>query len=873
MLRTTLLSALLCLTPLACGDDDVPPQADGALPDAGGDGAPDGGVPFTLPQGDDGHADVSTVLKTGQARAGRVTKAAQLLEGLKPEGRVGDFRLYNDKVAFIIRDSRYSDGYAPFGGELLDGARLDSAGKAGRSLFGELIAGAGINILDPTSVGVVADGSDGKAATVRAIGQPTQVPILASFLGTIGGRPNAHMVVDYTLEPDAEVLTIRYRYFNKTTSKFEVPMSAMGITAGDGAEFYADPHGFDVQRAGKTDFIAMIDPSIGYLLYSPEAKITPIFQKEGLWILANDSFSVAAAGEGGRTYKLALTAGEPEAVLVAVRALRKEAAPTKVSGVVKDAAGQPLVGARVHIQQDDAESAYVTGTRTTAAGAYALALSAGNYLISAIADGRELTAPTKLTVGSSAVTRDLTLGGSGSYTFTVKDDGGATLPSKLVFKRKTTFNRPPADFGELRFPGGAALILFSSGAGSATLPPGTYDVTASRGFEYEIGTATVTITDGGKQTGDLVLKRSVDTSGYMCGDFHVHALWSPDSSDIYEHKVAAIAAEGVELPVLTEHEYISDLGPYIAKAGLQKWTRGIIGEELTTFVFGHFNPFPITQDAAKPNKGAMSWFKKDPATLFADVRARWPNAVFQVNHPRDSITISAYFTYVGFDPVTGKANKPAVWSRNFDAIEVFNNSDWSSNKEGTVKDWFAFLDRGELVTATGNSDSHGAYGTEVGYPRNYVKLSTDDPAKLSLTEFAKSIKDQQVLVSGGPFVTVQASGKGMGEVAKVTGGTIALEVKVQAPTWMSADTLRVIVGGTEVKTVTLDSSTADPTNPVVRYDSSVDLSVSADTWVVVVVTGSKSMDPVVRGDKPFAVTNPIYLDVDGNGAYDAPKSF
>ena len=180
---------------------------------------------------------------------------------------------------------------------------------------------------------------------------------------------------------------------------------------------------------------------------------------------------------------------------------------------------------------------------------------------------------------------------------------------------------------------------------------------------------------------------------------------------------------------------------------------------------------------------------------------------------------------------------------------------------------------GELVTATGNSDSHSAYGTEVGYPRNYVKLSTDDPAKVSLTEFAKSIKDQQVLVSGGPFVTVQAGGKSMGEVAKVTGGTIALEVKVQAPTWMSADTLRVIVGGTEVKTVTLDSSTADPTNPVVRYDSSVDLSVSADTWVVVVVTGSTSMDPVVRGDKPFAVTNPIYLDVDGNGAYDAPKSF
>jgi Carboxypeptidase regulatory-like domain len=873
MIRTTLLTALLCLTLSACGDDGDPPSADGALPDVGGDGAPDGGVPFTLAQGDDGHADVSAVLKAGQARAGRVTKSAQLVEGLKPEGKVGDFRLYNDKVVFIIRDTRFSDGYAPFGGELLDGARLDSAGKAGRSLFGELIIAAGISILEPTSVGVVADGSDGKAATVRAIGQPTQVPILAALLGTIGGTPNAHIVVDYTLGPGAEALTIRYRYFNKTTKKQAVPMAAMGITAGDGAEFFTDPHGFDVQRAGKTDFVSMIDPSIGYVLYSPEAKITPIFQKEGLWILSNDSFDIAAAGEGGRTYQLALTAGEPEAVRTAVRALRKSSAATKVSGSVKDAAGQPLSGVRVHVQLDDADSSYVTMTRTSAAGAYTLALPAGSYLFSAVAEGRELTASTKVTVGASAATQDLTLGGSGSYTFTVKDGVGATLPSKLVFKRKTKLNVPPGDFGELSFPGGAALILFSSGAGSATLPPGTYDVSASRGFEYEIASSTVTITDGGKQTGDLVLKRSVDTTGYMCGDFHVHAMWSPDSSDLYEHKVAAIAAEGLELPVITEHEYISDLSPYIVKAGLQKWTRGIIGEELTTFVYGHFNPFPITQDATKPNKGAMSWYKKDPATLFADVRTRWPDAVFQVNHPRDSITISGYFNYVGFDALTGKASKPAVWSRNFDAIEVFNNSGWSANKDKTVKDWFAFLDRGELVTATGNSDSHRAYGTEVGYPRNYVKLSTDDPAQLNLVEFAKSIKDQQVLVSGGPFVTVQAGGKSMGEVAKVSGGKIALEVKVQAPTWMSADTLTVIVGGSEVKTVTLDSSTADPQNPVVRYDSSVDLTVSADTWVVVVVTGSKSMDPVVRGDKPFAVTNPVYLDVDGNGVYDAPKSF
>jgi len=39
------------------------------------------------------------------------------------------------------------------------------------------------------------------------------------------------------------------------------------------------------------------------------------------------------------------------------------------------------------------------------------------------------------------------------------------------------------------------------------------------------------------------------------------------------------------------------------------------------------------------------------------------------------------------------------------------------------------------------------------------------------------------------------------------------------------------------------------------------------------VTGNGTLDPVSRNDEPFALTNPIYLDVDGNKAYDPPLSF
>ena len=58
----------------------------------------------------------------------------------------------------------------------------------------------------------------------------------------------------------------------------------------------------------------------------------------------------------------------------------------------------------------------------------------------------------------------------------------------------------------------------------------------------------------------------------------------------------------------------------------------VVGDEISTVVFGHFNAFPIMEDPTKPNRGALSWVDRTPAELFGDVRAAWPDALLQVNH-------------------------------------------------------------------------------------------------------------------------------------------------------------------------------------------------------------------------------------------------
>ena len=868
---------LVTIAFFACSDD-VAPQLDhgGGVQDGGvqdgaqGDFAGDSGVPLTLPKGGTGHTKVGDTLKTGEVRAGRVTASTQLLSGVKVEGKVGDYKIYNDKVAFIIQDARVSDGWNPYGGEVIDAAQI---GKS--SLLGEMLMAVYVSIMKPTSVGVINDGSDGKAAIIRAMGSPDIVPYLASVMGeTFGGKPAIHMVIDYILEPGSNALQIKHRLLNATNMAQTLPLMILALTGGDGAEWYAQGQGFSPKDMTKLDFVGMIGPTVGYALVSLEEQLLPLVAYSGVWVHSSEfNKQVPAAGEVSRSFHLVVADGEPEAVTREVRVLTKKTGLTKVSGTVKDAVGTAVAGARVHVQRDDTAKTYITMTRSGSTGAYSVELAAGKYLFTVVAEDRADAAATKVTVGSSASTQDMTVGTTGTIQVTVTDDTGVAIPTKVVFTPKTAPGTYPAAFGEKKYPHGAKFIDFpADGKTTAKLPPDTYTVHASRGYEYEIATESITLAAGDTKTTTLKLKRSVDTTGYMCGDFHLHSMWSPDSSDLYDFKVRVLAAAGLEIPVTTDHEYIADYAPYIAKLGLQKWIYGIVGEELTTLIYGHFNVYPIKQDPTKSNMGAHVWYKQPAPKMFTEVKKTWPNAIMQVNHPR-SAAMGGYFTYVGWDPKAGtfKANKKDEWSSNFDAYEIFNSGAYSATRK-EILDWYSFLDRGFLVTGMGNSDSHNALNSEVGWPRNYVKLSTDTPANVSLSEFTKAVKTQQVSISGGIFATASVGGKGMGEVADATSKKVEVAVKVQAPAWISATKLIVIMGGVEVKTITLDSSTADPTNAAIRYNGKIELLPTKDTYVHVAVTGSGSLAPVSRGT-PFAMTNPIYLDVDGNGAYDAAKTF
>jgi hypothetical protein len=363
------------------------------------------------------------------------------------------------------------------------------------------------------------------------------------------------------------------------------------------------------------------------------------------------------------------------------------------------------------------------------------------------------------------------------------------------------------------------------------------------------------------------LKHVIDSHGWISADFHVHASASADSQVPMHDRVYEFLAEGVDLLVATDHNVISDYAPLIQELGVGPHLASASGDEITTSGWGHFGAFPLAADLERSGHGAIGVAGRTAKQIVDEVRALSPDAIINVHHPR-SDRDTGYFEVGRYDARADRAER-AGFAFDYDALEVLNGFDDPERRsfDRVLEDWFALLNHGHVVTATGNSDTHHLDPALAGYPRNYVRVRGEHPR---LLDVARAVKGHHSFFTTGPFVDVRVFGAGPGDVAAATGGRARVEITVQAAPWISLSTVRLYVNGIEDQKAPIAAST-----DVVRYRGHFDVITKQDGWVVVRVDGDQPLSPVA-GDarhhlvKPLAVTNPVLLDVDGNGRYDAP---
>lgn len=230
---------------------------------------------------------------------------------------------------------------------------------------------------------------------------------------------------------------------------------------------------------------------------------------------------------------------------------------------------------------------------------------------------------------------------------------------------------------------------------------------------------------------------------------------------------------------------------------------------------------------------------------------------------------------------------------------------------GGGDDWFNLLNRGKVYTATANSDSHG-FSMEAGSPRNYLLTGVDHPQQLSGEKMVELIRARKILMTNGPILEFSISqkpeeaGVGMGETLRLQGqGKIFLKILAKAPSWMDISEIVVFQNGRIIRKIPVPSSKA-----VERLSTQIEVSLEADAWFVVTAKGTRGdLWPVVTPTEfepfqigqavgllqetllasfpvslnlssdaclvptrsrlvtPYAITNPIWVDRDGDGKY------
>lgn len=897
-------------------------------------------------------ADLSGYLGDGAATGAiaKVAAAGDLLAGEAATGREGDVLLRNDRIQVVIEQPGRVIGPQPFGGNIID-ADVVRPGEPARDRFGELgsLFQFGRTVM-VDKVEILRDGSTGGAAVVAATGADGALDfihltgLISQFLPGLK-VPDSNLDLKlrvtkyYVLAPGSNAVKVIDAFCNEGA---EPRLFAAGdlVDSGGQVQSYPGRSGFSSGSSspagaisGLTSelgepFVAWIGADVSYGLI-PATDTNAALVVAGVTAAIEGSPSLfewtnpqvpptrgAVELEPGKSAVLArdfVVGAEPGAIWAAWYSARGLAA-VPFGGRVVRADGSGAAGARVVLRAAGKVASLV---QADADGRFSGVVPPGAY--EALADDGVVRSEVKpVNTGEAAANVELTLPVTGVIEVQVRDAAGAPMPGKatIVCDGACAFSRSDEvaglfrDVGSDKLPkvGGKQvfdyLYLGPSGAGRAVVPPGRYTVHLSRGNEYSLSKATLDVEAGATAKAEARLVHVVDTAGWMSGDFHVHAVNSPDSPVGNVDRLMSFMAEGLDVIVSTDHDFVTDFGPVLA--GIPngaRFIKPVTGVELTTFDYGHYNAFPLVVDASRRNGGAPDWAGDrgpglTPGEIFAALDAYPGEQVIQINHARGG-TFSAIEldtrtlwsrappeTYrihpVEADAATGDTR---LFDTRFTAMEVQNG--FGDGYIPLLNDWMSFLSRGLNRTATAVSDTHKRHGN-AGYPRTYVRVGSDDPASVDVAAYAHAVNEHRATGTNGPFVLVRAaSGSASADVGDTLasgGGEVVVSVEVRTPEWMQVDEVRLFVNasGTETdgdlappKKLPTAAATLSLASTLVEVDGEKMRKATAewrftparDSWIAAVVTGKQDMFPVVGkgGITPLAFTNAILVDADGNG--------
>jgi hypothetical protein len=246
----------------------------------------------------------------------------------------------------------------------------------------------------------------------------------------------------------------------------------------------------------------------------------------------------------------------------------------------------------------------------------------------------------------------------------------------------------------------------------------------------------------------------------------------------------------------------------------------------------------------------------------------------QHNHPGRGISV------LYFDKDKDGVLDDGIGTREFtDAIELQTNmydilkvtSEEEENKKSPAFYWLQMLNYGDRIFGTMTSDSH-SIGERGGLRFVYVLAKTDDPRAIDAYDIALNAKNGHMVMSNGPFLKTDINGSVPGDELKVSGEPVTVNIEVYGNSEIEIDRVQVLINGRQDKALNF-TTTSHPKffkADALQFKHTFPLTLDKDVHVIVVATGKRKshntqLTTEGKFPAPIAVTNPLFIDIDGDG--------
>jgi hypothetical protein len=369
------------------------------------------------------------------------------------------------------------------------------------------------------------------------------------------------------------------------------------------------------------------------------------------------------------------------------------------------------------------------------------------------------------------------------------------------------------------------------------VPPGTYELVATRGPEYKAFRATVDVKPNQTSKVTISLERYEDmpAKGWYSGDSHIHVT----RDEVADPQIwGFVAAEDVHVGNLLEMGNIAKV--YFNQP--KSW-----GKEGRYERDGHF----IVSGQESPRTGFFGHtvhFNIDKPTHLKTEEYFLYDKVFRETKSQGGL---AGFAHMGWG---SRDDSPPKMNRGVTLLAPLGLVDFIEVLQGgrLIDDgWYRLLNLGIRVKPAAGTD--WPYSDFPGVVRFYVKV--DGP--FNLDNWFKAYDEGKTFVTNGPLLDFSVNGKGIGSELRVKKGA-KLDIVAAAklnPDVDSLDRLELVVLG--------DVDESKPANGRDRVELRKSITAEHSMWIAVRALGGRQ----ASNNMTIAHTAPIYVIVDDEPAW------